>query len=293
MISVIIPLYNKEQSIAGTIEQVLKQTFSDFEIIVVNDGSTDKSAEIVRSFHDHRIRLFEKQNEGVSSARNFGIRKAKYQYISFLDADDYWVDNYLEKLYQLIISFPECGMWGIGYGHEYDENSRELIEQNYFRGIVDNYWKWHPLGAFWTSSTTIRKDVFDTAGYFDERIRWGEDIDMWYRVILNYTVAFDSEVLVYYRQHAENRAMKKIVQMNAFLPYYIDKYAKYRRQNKDFRIFFDHEILGRIYPYFVTNKKDDDVQRILKQINIFEQKKSYWLKFKWPLIYSFFKKIGL
>ena len=90
MISVVIPLYNKEKYIKRAIESVLNQTFQKFEIIVVNDGSTDKSAEIVQNIKDPRIRLINQKNAGVSAARNRGIQEAKYEYIAFLDADDFW-----------------------------------------------------------------------------------------------------------------------------------------------------------------------------------------------------------
>jgi len=90
MFSVVIPLYNKERSVKNTIESVLNQTFQDFEVIVVNDGSTDNSLEVVKSFNDERIRIINQKNSGVSSARNRGIKEAKYEWIAFLDADDLW-----------------------------------------------------------------------------------------------------------------------------------------------------------------------------------------------------------
>ena len=114
---------------------------------------------------------------------------------------------------------------------------------------------------------------------------------MWYRVILNYPVVYNTQVLVYYRQDAENRAMHKKIQLQDYLPYYIEKYAEYRKNNKDFRIYFDHEMLGRIYPYFLKDRKNKDIRRILKQINLSEQKLSYRVKFKFPKIFEYYKSI--
>ena len=101
--SIIIPLYNKEKDIKKTLKSVLNQSFEDFEIIIINDGSTDNSEEIVKSIIDKRIFLYTKNNEGVSIARNYGVEKATSGFIAFLDADDYWHPNHLENLHTLLI----------------------------------------------------------------------------------------------------------------------------------------------------------------------------------------------
>ena len=102
MISVVIPLYNKEKQIAKTLQTVLNQTYQNFEIVIVNDGSTDGSVEEVLRISDSRIRLVNQENGGVSAARNRGIDEAKGEYIAFLDADDLWDIDHLEVLYQLL-----------------------------------------------------------------------------------------------------------------------------------------------------------------------------------------------
>ena len=99
--SIIIPLYNKEKFIENTIQSALNQTFLDFELIVVNDGSTDGSLELVKAFKDQRIKIYSIRNDGVSKARNFGIQKASTNLIVLLDADDLWKSNHLEELYNL------------------------------------------------------------------------------------------------------------------------------------------------------------------------------------------------
>ena len=100
MISVVIPLYNKEKQVKQTLRKVLEQTFSDYEIIIVNDGSTDSSAEIAREFEDHRIKVIDQENAGVSAARNRGIKEAKGNFIAFLDADDEWDKDYLAQIHK-------------------------------------------------------------------------------------------------------------------------------------------------------------------------------------------------
>src|SRR5690554_857341 len=109
--SVIIPLYNKEKDVLSTLQSLLAQSFSDFEALVINDGSTDRSWEVVSSLKDPRIRLFDKANEGVSLTRNYGVRHAGARYIAFLDADDYWYPNHLDNLNQLTRKFPDCRWW--------------------------------------------------------------------------------------------------------------------------------------------------------------------------------------
>ena len=106
MISVIIPLYNKEKQIAKTLQTVLNQTYQNFEIVIVNDGSTDRSVDEVKKFLNSRIRLINQKNGGVSAARNRGIKEAKGEYLAFLDADDIWQNNYLQTQIDLICKYP-------------------------------------------------------------------------------------------------------------------------------------------------------------------------------------------
>jgi len=120
--SVIIPIYNKEKDVETTIKSVLNQTYIDYEVILVDDGSTDNSLDIVNAIEDDRIQIFTKQNEGVSKTRNYGITKAKAEYIAFLDADDYWYPNHLEILHHLIKKFPEEAWYATSYEKRFHTN---------------------------------------------------------------------------------------------------------------------------------------------------------------------------
>ena len=110
IISVVIPLYNKERYIARAIQSALGQTYGDFELIVVDDGSTDGSVDIVSQFADTRLRLINQANAGVGAARNRGIKDAKYELITFLDADDEWMPDFLETVLELREEFPEASL---------------------------------------------------------------------------------------------------------------------------------------------------------------------------------------
>ena len=115
MISVVIPLYNKEKQIANTLHSVLRQTFQNFEIVVVDDGSTDNSVQEVEKVNDIRIRIVHQKNAGVSAARNKGIEEARYDLIAFLDADDKWDQEYLQTQYGLYEKYSDCSVYACNY----------------------------------------------------------------------------------------------------------------------------------------------------------------------------------
>lgn len=291
MFSIIIPLYNKQESIKHCLESVISQKFNRFEVIIINDGSTDKSLKRILELDDPRIKLFQQKNKGVSSARNIGIKNANYPYVAFLDADDYWEPNYLNEQAKMIEDFPEVSMWGLNWTYII-QNQKKIqkhkIADNY-RGIVTDYWK-NDLNLFWTSSVVVSKSVFCNIGYFDEKIRCGEDLDMWYRIILNYPVAFYNIPLSCYVLDAENRAMNKEIPLNTYLPYYIEKYRNNRNSNEEFCRYFDRECLYRLYPYVLKSKNNSEINRILNQIDFSKQKISFRIRFMFPKMYNWYLK---
>lgn len=291
MISVVIPLYNKARCIGSTIQCVLHQTYTDFELIIVNDGSTDDGVAVVSAVNDNRIRLINKTNGGVSSARNEGIRQSNGAYIAFLDADDYWEPTYLEELQRLIDTCPDAGIFGIALGlisqgkKNYD--SGEFPSD--FCGYVEHPWQLRS-GCWTGSSTTIKRDAFDKVGMFDVRMAYGEDLDMWWRVVLEYRGAFLNKPLAYYEQDAENRAMNKAMPFEKHLPFYIEKYVDYRAADKEFRFFFDRECLYRLFQYTGMKKYRKDLRRVLRQIDFSLQKRSMRFRFIFPRLYRVYLK---
>ena len=238
MISVVIPLYNKEKSIASTLESVLAQTYADYEIIVVDDGSTDKSLNVVQDYIRrvnseelivNSIRVIHKENGGVCSARNRGIEEAKGEYIALLDGDDQWDKEYLAEQVKMIRDFPEAVMWGINFAELNDGKLIRKLETALpegYRGCVENYFQMPKRisDLFCSSSVVIRREVFDKVGMFDERIKYAEDSDMWFRIIANYPVAFYDRYMVWYLYDAENRAMNRTRLLKYWLPYFVEKY---------------------------------------------------------------------
>lgn len=200
MISIIIPLYNKEQSIASTLQSVLKQTYQDFEIVIVNDGSTDHSVEEVTKVLDPRIRLIHQNNAGVSAARNQGIEEAKGEYIAFLDADDEWKTDYLKTQYELILKYPECNVFACNYEFKDAQGkvTPTIIRKLPFKGedsILSNYFEVascsHP--PLWTSAVMVKKNAIQSIGGFPIGIKSGEDLLTWARLAVNGKIAYNKQ----------------------------------------------------------------------------------------------------
>lgn len=237
--SIVIPLYNKQNAIAATLQSVLKQTYTNYEVIVVDDGSTDESANVAEStlssfnFSDLAFRIIRKKNGGVCSARNRGIQEARYEYIALLDGDDQWHEDYLAEQVRLIKDFPKAQMWGINFAEmSHGKLVRTLptgLPEGY-RGYVKNYFRMHGRisDLFCSSSVVIRSEVFESVGYFDERLKYAEDLDMWFRIISTYPIVFYDKYLVQYLHDTENRALAKKIQLIDYLPFYVDKYESYK-----------------------------------------------------------------
>lgn len=209
--SIITPLYNKEQFIAETIDSVLAQTYSDFEFIIVNDSSTDRSADVVNSYNDSRIQLYTKPNGGVSAARNFGINRSGGDVVCFLDADDMWQPDYLQTLSQMINQYPESGLFCCAYNIFYQNKSNIIREKNLrilfeedFKELDYIYTSLQMRGSIaLTSAVSIRRSVLTKMDFwFDERYCIGEDNDMWTRASLLTKTLYCNKPMMCYRSES-------------------------------------------------------------------------------------------
>lgn len=237
--SIIIPLYNKENFIQDTLKSVLGQNFTDFEVIVINDGSTDKSEEKVLQFEDSRIRYFSKKNEGVSSARNLGIEMAKSDYISFLDADDYWYPYFLGEMHQTIKQFSAEKVFSAAIEIETSKNifpAQYSIKKTAPVQIVNYFDASHKKSVIWTSCAVFHKNVFETAGCFDTDVKYGEDTDLWIRIGLKYPIVFNWTILAKYvfDNKSISRSNHYLFEESTFL-----KYEREEKQNRSLNKFLD------------------------------------------------------
>lgn len=207
-ISVVIPLYNKEKTIKKTIQSVLDQQFTDFELVIVNDGSKDNSVDVVKAIDDPRIRIIDKPNGGVSSARNEGIRQSKYEYIAFLDADDEWRPNHLFCLVELINQFGnEASIFTTNFYRCFSKRKLHINRNDLNSGIVKNYFKEVRKGVLINSSTAcISRDLLKEVGGFKEKYTIGEDIDLWNRLARKGVVAYSSLATSIYHIDAPNNS---------------------------------------------------------------------------------------
>lgn len=201
MISVVIPLFNKEVPIGRTLESVLAQSYRDFEVVVVDDGSRDGSAAVVESFDDPRIRLIRHENAGVSAARNRGIAEARGEFVALLDADDIWRENYLQTQFELTQKYPQCDIFATDYCFC---NSKGVEKATIIRklpfdgedGFLTNYFEVascsHP--PLCSSTVMVRKGAIESVGGFPVGIKSGEDLITWARLAVNYKIAYSRRV---------------------------------------------------------------------------------------------------
>ena len=199
MISVVIPLYNKATYISRTLSSAMMQTFRDFEIVVVDDGSTDDSAAVVESLDISCLRLIKQENAGVSAARNRGIEEAKGEFIAFLDADDVWKPNYLKTQMSLVEKYPQCDVFATNY--EFCDKKGKvtptIIRKLPFDGEdgeLENYFEVsscsHP--PICSISIMVRKMAIISIGGFPVGIKLGEDLLTWARLAVKYRIAYST-----------------------------------------------------------------------------------------------------
>lgn len=206
MFSVVLPAYNSERFIDKAIESVLMQTYTDFELIIVDDGSTDGTRQRIASYTDKRIRCVYQENGGVSAARNKGILESKGDFVCFLDSDDSWKTDHLAEMDALIQKFGHCGLFITGYdlrlnNGEIVPKSKQILKriseeqsmsENGFDVLNKN-------GYFFNTNTMCcKREVFQKVGLFEVGVKNGEDDDLWYRIFAYYPIAISKKATTVY-----------------------------------------------------------------------------------------------
>lgn len=256
--SIIIPLYNKQNFITRAVNSVLSQSYINFELIIVNDGSTDNSFDLVSSIIDHRIKIINKVNGGVSSARNLGIDNASNEWICFLDADDYWLPNHLEEILYLLKKYPEAKI----YSTLTQEKSRKGLSiapngfPDNFEGYIENYFHFAKSATvFNSSSVCINKLALITIDKFDTNLSHGEDLDVWFKLLINYKGVIKTLPTVVYDLISENRAMHSFCSLEKHLLSKINIYRNEAIHGLD--EYIDFFILRNSVPYYFSDYRNN------------------------------------
>lgn len=243
--TVIIPLYNKESYVENTINSILNQTFTDYEVLIINDCSTDESATKVKPFLSEKFKLIEhSENKGLSAARNTGIQNANSDYITFLDADDLWKPTFLETIHQLITDFPEAKIFGTNYEEVYKnkivvpKNSSSELNLNSVQ-IID-FFKYNlGQGIYNHGSVCFHKCVYEKAGLYDESIDFAEDIDFNIRANYYFKLAYSNTIQMQYFMETETQLTRSSI-LNKRLPDY-DKYEAFAKENNSLAKYLSFE----------------------------------------------------
>ncbi len=216
LVSVIVPVFNRQDYVAETIESIVKQTYKNIEIIIINDGSTDNSEKIIRTFQSQYpdiINVINQQNQGQVKARNNGLKIARGEFIAFLDSDDVWLLDKLEKqvcLFNKKVGLVYSGVqyidtWGNVIGEEQcDQNIKGAV---YEKLIVKN--------RMTGGTVIVRNEALKKVGLFDETFEAAENWDLWIRVTQFYEVNFVDEALLKYRKHSGNMSSNNTLMLDA------------------------------------------------------------------------------
>lgn len=276
MFSIVVPLYNKEKSVSRAIESVFGQTYGDFELIIVNDGSTDNSLGVVEKIKDERIKIINKKNGGVSSARNVGIENANTDWICFLDADDYWKPNHLEIIAELKSKYQSGQIYST-LVCENSEKGIEFIENSLpdnFEGFIGNYFSLASKGTiFHSSSVCVSKKALLEIGCFDTNLKHGEDLDVWFKLMMNNIAVVKKTGTAVYDLLGENRAMHSKCSYEKHLLSKINHYRSIKVNNLN--EFIDYYLLRNSVPYYFSADKNK-VYPALYNVKIKKETKLIW-----------------
>lgn len=279
LFSIIMPLYNKAPYVRKAVESVVRQTCRDWELIVVDDGSTDSGGDIVSSIADPRIRLVRQENVGVSAARNRGVAlsgEAAFRppYICFLDADDWWEPTFLEEMAALIERHPDTGIYGTGYWIVKNGRKRLApigVDKGFTEGEI-NYCQVYArtLCMPLTSITVcIPRRVFDEAGGFPLGITLGEDFLLWLRIALNHTTVLLNKPLANYNQDVDvaHRGTHHLHPPERHMLWQLGEYEPLEKSNPDYKQLIDNLRTYSLMNYLLDRNYRDAARTELAKVD--------------------------
>lgn len=312
--SVVIPLYNKARYVAKAIGSVLSQTYTDYELVIVDDGSQDNSAEIAMQTiegHDNCC-FFKQENAGVSMARNNGVAASHGDYLCFLDADDWWEPTFLEEMSKLIGEFPDAGIYGVNYTIV-DETKHKTriaqigVDEGFEKGYI-NYFQTYARTMYMpltSISIAMPRWVFEQSKGFPENIKLGEDFLLWVRIALKHKVVMLNKPLAFYNQDVDvnNRGVKSTgYAPETFMTFHFDQFEEEERKNKDLKVLLDRIRAYSLLRFRLRDEHADAVKAEIQKVDFDNVDKIYrfyykapyafvWLYAKMASIGSFLKRI--
>jgi glycosyltransferase involved in cell wall biosynthesis len=305
--SVIIPLFNKAPYIEKALRSVLAQTFTDYELIVVDDGSQDDSANVAEKVLAESVirhQLIHQDNAGVSCARNRGVANSQGEYLCFFDADDWWAPTFLAEMSTLIDEYPEAGIYGTGYTivNERKHKTRKApvgVESGFEKGYI-NYCKVYaktlamPLTSI---SVAIPRGVFEEMKGFPAGIKLGEDFLLWIKIALEHKVAFLNKPLAFYNQDVEavNRGViRKGYDPDSFMTFHFDQFEEEEKKNPDLKVLLDRLRVYSLLRFRFANSHRDRVSQEIQKVDFSHVDRKYLYLYKLPFpIIGIYLKIRL
>jgi glycosyltransferase involved in cell wall biosynthesis len=278
-ISVVMPLYNKRGTIIRALNSVFNQTYLPNEIVVVNDGSTDGSEQIIAKLSNPLIKLFHQSNGGVSSARNKGIEESKGDWIAFLDADDEWMPEYLETIKSLSEKFPQCSVLATSYLLQDYKGFRSNIILNKIpfnseKGLLCNYFEVatcsHP--PLWTSAVVVKKTAIEAVGGFPVGIYSGEDLLTWAKLAINSQIGYCTKPLSVFIQ--DDNAVPRIPQSPDLVAKQLKSLLNSQtNNNRGIRVYISLWHKMRVIGYLDHGQRKNALNEIVKSIkyNLFSK----------------------
>jgi glycosyltransferase involved in cell wall biosynthesis len=300
MFSIIIPLYNKAEYVVKTVDSILNQTFSEFELIIVNDGSTDNSLSVVSTFTDSRIRILTQQNAGVSTARNNGVKNAKFDWVAFCDADDWWHHDFLKEIRLLIQKYPDAGLYASNYKQVINGKEVSKVKIPNFEDGYINYFellltKNNPVHS---SSVCIKKQYFLEENGFKDYLTMSEDRELWLRMACKYRFAYVNKCLSFYNRdvNPENCLTAKFIpNKENFWIFYLDELELYAKENDSLndslKKLLDQERLHVLFVYYRRRMYQQEIKQLLKQVKKSNFSLLWKIKYMCPLLYSIYRKM--
>lgn len=288
--SVIIPLYNKAPYVKKALDSVLSQSFKEFEIIVVDDGSSDNSFDVAKErLNDAHVdyKLIRQNNAGVSSARNNGVAASNGDYLCFLDADDWWAPTFLERMDAFVREYPEAGIYGTNY--YYVKNGRSKVCVTTAETGYINYCKVYaeklemPL---WTGALSVRRSVFREMGGFRSQLKLGEDFDLWIRIALKYKVAFLNEPISYYYQDSDAtwRLVGRLHNPENHVLWNLQHLEQEEKRNQDYKVLIDNLRTYSLLPYYLSDPYRNAAKLELSKVDWHNQPKKTQRLYRMPVL---------